>query len=208
MKKNVKVFIDIDNTIYDSTKAVVDELNKRYNKNVNPEDIKAYDFTDQFPEVKQSEIKEIFSNENFYKRLDCIDGTAFMFIDILSIQQKIDVSFVTLGTKENLENKKEWLDYVLKSGEFFDHEVDYYEYYGNLSGDSNKSFIDMSGGIFIDDNIDCLRSSNASIKILIKNGVDTKWNNVEPGDDVYIADDWGDIIRIVEFFINNKEMIA
>ena len=66
----------------------------------------------------------------------------------------------------------------------------------------------MSGGIFIDDNIDCLRSSNASIKILIKNGVDTKWNNVEPGDDVYIADDWGDIIRIVGFFINNKEMIA
>lgn len=208
MKKNVKVFIDIDNTIYDSTKAVVDELNKRYNKNVNPEDIKAYDFTDQFPEVKQNEIKEIFSNENFYKRLDCIDGTAFMFIDILSTQQKIDVSFVTLGTKENLENKKEWLDYVLKSGEFFDHEVDYYEYYGNLSGDSNKSFIDMSGGIFIDDNIDCLRSSNASIKILIKNGVDTKWNNVEPGDNVYIADDWGDIIKIVGFFINNKEMIA
>ena len=208
MKKKVNVFIDIDNTIYNSTKVAVDELNKRYNRNIKYTDIKAYDFTDQFPEVKQSEIKEIFSNENFYKRLDCIDGTAFMFIDILSTQQKIDVSFVTLGTKENLENKKEWLDYILKSKDFFDHEVDYYEYYGSLSSASNKSFIDMSGGIFIDDNIDCLRSSNASIKILIKNGVDTKWNNVEPGDNVYIADDWGDIIKIVGFFINNKEMIA
>ena len=60
----------------------------------------------------------------------------------------------------------------------------------------------MRGGIQIDDRTDCLASTNASIKILLKNG-EHYWNssltyaNIE---NLYATSSWEEIIEILLFF--------
>ena len=83
----------------------------------------------------------------------------------------------------------------------------YIDFYGSTDKSCDKSFVDMSGGIFIDDNVDCLRTSNAKVKILIKNNVDTKWNEIKPNEEIYVVNTWDEILEIIDFFYKNREMM-
>ena len=204
-KKKLKLFIDIDNTIYNSTKRVVDILNERYCKAIDYRNVKHYSFLDQFPEVPYQEIKDLFdlptfyTNTNFYEFLTL---TAFMVLTRLCDKNKASINFVTLGTIKNLEYKRDWLNNACTAWE-----IEYNEYYGNTNSKNDKTFIDMSDGILIDDNAECLRKSNASIKILLKNNKDTSWNKVFPNDEFYIANDWNDVYDMLTFFYNSEGLI-
>lgn len=191
----MKLFIDFDNTIANSSEVIVDMLNERFDKNENFEKLRKYDFSDLFPECSYWDIEKFFNSDEMFERLKIFPNmieTVDAFKDFFD-----EISIVTIGTKDNLENKKRFL----KENNL---ELTFYGIENN--GRSDKSSVDMHNGVFIDDHIGCLHSSNAKIKILMKNVENGEWNKVEPNDDIYVVNNWYEVYSIFDFIKKNKEL--
>lgn len=191
----MKLFIDFDNTIANSSEVIVDMLNEHFDKNENFEKLRKYDFSDLFPECSYWDIEKFFNSDEMFERLKIFPNmieTVDAFKDFFD-----EISIVTIGTKDNLENKKRFL----KENNL---ELTFYGIENN--GRSDKSSVDMHNGVFIDDHIGCLHSSNAKIKILMKNVENGKWNKVEPNDDIYVVNNWYEVYSIFDFIKRNKEL--
>ncbi len=191
----MKLFIDFDNTIANSSEVIVDMLNEHFGKNENFEKLRKYDFSDLFPECSYWDIEKFFNSDEMFERLKIFPNmieTVDAFKDFFD-----EISIVTIGTKDNLENKKRFL----KENNL---ELTFYEIENN--GRSDKSSVDMHNGVFIDDHIGCLHSSNAKIKILMKNVENGEWNKVEPNDDIYVVNNWYEVYSIFDFIKKNKEL--
>ena len=77
---------------------------------------------------------------------------------------------------------------------------------GSACGFSKKS-IDMSGGIQIDDRVDCLEDTNAELKILVTWGRMLPWNHYKGGvDNFYIVKDMGEVAQVCEFAAQNHKL--
>ena len=191
----MKLFIDFDNTIANSSEVIVDMLNEHFDKNENFEKLRKYDFSDLFPECSYWDIEKFFNSDEMFERLKIFPNmieTVDAFKDFFD-----EISIVTIGTKDNLENKKRFL----KENNL---ELTFYGIENN--GRSDKSSVDMHNGVFIDDHIGCLHSSNAKIKILMKNVENGEWNKVEPNDDIYVENNWYEVYSIFDFIKKNKEL--
>lgn len=191
----MKLFIDFDNTIANSSEVIVDMLNEHFDKNENFEKLRKYDFSDLFPERSYWDIEKFFNSDEMFERLKIFPNmieTVDAFKDFFD-----EISIVTIGTKDNLENKKRFL----KENNL---ELTFYGIENN--GRSDKSSVDMHNGVFIDDHIGCLHSSNAKIKILMKNVENGEWNKVEPNDDIYVVNNWYEVYSIFDFIKKNKEL--
>ena len=191
----MKLFIDFDNTIANSSEVIVDMLNEHFDKNENFEKLRKYDFSDLFPECSYWDIEKFFNSDEMFERLKIFPNmieTVDAFKDFFD-----EISIVTIGTKDNLENKKRFL----KENNL---ELTFYGIENN--GRSDKSSVDMHNGVFIDDHIGCLHSSNAKIKILMKNVENGEWNKVEPNDDIYVVNNWYEVYSIFNFIKKNKEL--
>lgn len=191
----MKLFIDFDNTIANSSEVIVDMLNEHFDKNENFEKLRKYDFSDLFPECSYWDIEKFFNSDEMFERLKIFPNmieTVDAFKDFFD-----EISIVTIGTKDNLENKKRFL----KENNL---ELTFYGIENN--GRSDKSSVDMHNGVFIDDHIGCLHSSNAKIKILMKNVENGEWNKVEPNDDMYVVNNWYEVYSIFDFIKKNKEL--
>lgn len=191
----MKLFIDFDNTIANSSEVIVDMLNEHFDKNENFEKLRKYDFSDLFPECSYCDIEKFFNSDEMFERLKIFPNmieTVDAFKDFFD-----EISIVTIGTKDNLENKKRFL----KENNL---ELTFYGIENN--GRSDKSSVDMHNGVFIDDHIGCLHSSNAKIKILMKNVENGEWNKVEPNDDIYVVNNWYEVYSIFDFIKKNKEL--
>lgn len=191
----MKLFIDFDNTIANSSEVIVDMLNEHFDKNENFEKLRKYDFSDLFPECSYWDIEKFFNSDEMFERLKIFSNmieTVDAFKDFFD-----EISIVTIGTKDNLENKKRFL----KENNL---ELTFYGIENN--GRSDKSSVDMHNGVFIDDHIGCLHSSNAKIKILMKNVENGEWNKVEPNDDIYVVNNWYEVYSIFDFIKKNKEL--
>lgn len=189
----MKLFIDFDNTIANSSEVIVDMLNEHFDKNENFEKLRKYDFSDLFPECSYWDIEKFFNSDEMFERLKIFPNmieTVDAFKDFFD-----EISIVTIGTKDNLENKKRFL----KENNL---ELTFYGIENN--GRSDKSSVDMHNGVFIDDHIGCLHSSNAKIKILMKNVENGEWNKVEPNDDIYVVNNWYEVYSIFDFIKKNK----
>lgn len=191
----MKLFIDFDNTIANSSEVIVDMLNEHFGKNENFEKLRKYDFSDLFPECSYWDIEKFFNSDEMFERLKIFPNmieTVDAFKDFFD-----EISIVTIGTKDNLENKKRFL----KENNL---ELTFYGIENN--GRSDKSSVDMHNSVFIDDHIGCLHSSNAKIKILMKNVENGEWNKVEPNDDIYVVNNWYEVYSIFDFIKKNKEL--
>ena len=191
----MKLFIDFDNTIANSSEVIVDMLNEHFDKNENFEKLRKYDFSDLFPECSYWDIEKFFNSDEMFERLKIFPNmieTVDAFKDFFD-----EISIVTIGTKDNLENKKRFLKENNLELTFFGIEN---------NGRSDKSSVDMHNGVFIDDHIGCLHSSNAKIKILMKNVENGEWNKVEPNDDIYVVNNWYEVYSIFDFIKKNKEL--
>lgn len=191
----MKLFIDFDNTIANSSEVIVDMLNEHFDKNENFEKLRKYDFSDLFPECSYWDIEKFFNSDEMFERLKIFPNmieTVDAFKDFFD-----EISIVTIGTKDNLENKKRFL----KENNL---ELTFYGIENN--GRSDKSSVDMHNGVFIDDHIGCLHSSNAKTKILMKNVENGEWNKVEPNDDIYVVNNWYEVYSIFDFIKKNKEL--
>lgn len=200
MDNKIKLFLDFDETITLSTKQFVKVANKKFNLNKNWHESKLWNFTDLYPEITVEDVNEIFCSEDFFVDLEPHKGVVET---IEKLKDGLSLHIATIGLKENLNKKVEWIKKNFKDVEF--------EFTGILDDGVNivynKSSIDMSGSIFIDDRIDNLRSSNAKLKILYKDYRNYSWQKTDCNEDIYIVNSWKEIYDILDFFIKHKEMI-
>lgn len=123
-----------------------------------------------------------FNTPRFYRKLTFMDQ-ADIFLWLLSFQ--FDFVIVSFGNPANLKLKKIWIDKKLKlfindskmlnQSETKFIGLDFADY-------KDKSCVDMSDGIFVDDTYEYLMNSNAKHKIVF--GKQYPWNaNNESSDD-------------------------
>ena len=201
MKKKLKLFLDFDETIVKTTKQFVELANKKFNTDKNWKNLKCWCFQDLYPNIRNQDIDEIFDSKELYNNIESHENC---ISTLNKIKDYVDINIATIGSDTNLFNKKEWL-----KNNFTDIDYNFLDVKVNFDRNinkHNKSTIDMSGGIFIDDRIDNLRSSNATIKILYKSYNDYNWQKCEANEDIFIVNTWDEIYEILYFCINNDVM--
>lgn len=193
--KKRKLFLDFDNTIVNTTKAIVSLYNEDFQyykdfKPVNWKEVNTYAF-EECTLASKEYINTYFNQPRFFRYLDFISsptmGFDFTFTNVQSylnmLKESFDVTIVSLGYSPNLKGKIKWLKnmYLDKRYGINFTGVNMKEYH-------DKSHIDMSGGILVDDNARMLETSNASTKICF--GDVHSWNDTWTG---LRAKDWKEL---------------
>lgn len=170
-----KLFLDFDNTIVDTIAAVVSLYNEDYVNHdgfvaINPEDVTSWEFT-ECNLATYEEIDRYFGDKRFFQRVKLYPSAGQV---LRSLSHRYDITIVSLGYANNLKLKEEWVkDKLFK--EIFDNSCNA-EFIGvNWETHNDKSHVDMSNSIFVDDSIRNLETSSAKYKILYGEYMD--WNN-------------------------------
>lgn len=183
-----KLFLDFDNTLVNTNSVCIQMLNERYNTLFTLGQLHRYDFGDLWPNVTSREVCDMFESREMFDRLNFI-GNSY---EILSrAKEYFDIDIVTCGSVRNGLLK---LEFIEDNCPFVDN------VYVVDERKHDKSSVDMSGGIFIDDHIESLRSSNASVKIMYKFYSDGDWNQYDNKDEIYVVNTWNEIEEMLNFY--------
>ena len=187
------LYIDIDNTIINTAETFIDMYCKKKGINKNFYDLKDWKFRSIDRNIDVKEFLNYIETEEFFNEVQFYDDFLRFYV---KYADKFNFIFVTIGTRKNLQLKKRFIFRSLPT-------IKNVKYIGL---ENNKNDIDMSDGIQIDDKYDNL-NTNAKLKILQKNNIETDYNQVkEYRNDLYIMQDWKQIGESLEFILNNKEL--
>ena len=199
----VTLYVDADDTILDSSKAVIEILNEKYN--LSPAktilDLEDWNYHSICDEVTPAEVTEIYNSKDFFDRVKIKKGFENFW---RKYKNKFSLKIVTKGTSENLRRKEEYFAKYLPEAEVIG-----VGFNTNTLSDFGKGHIDMTGGIQIDDRTDSL-NTNAPIKILITHGMQLPWNQYlgeYDKESVYILENWDLIEESLLFFYEHPEFI-
>lgn len=182
----MKIFLDFDDTMVESSKRIVELINRKYSCNKDICELKDYRFQSIYP-VSKKEVTDFFASDDFFNNLEKKIGIDW-FINKNFSGYKIIIS--TKGTPKNLIKKEKWLmnNYL--------HKVSFI----GLTGDPrDKSAVDMKDSIQIDDNVECL-NTNAKIKILYKSSHNYEWQKLDANSDIIVANTWKEVDDIIGFY--------
>lgn len=168
-----KLFLDFDGTIADSITAFCRLYSYLYADKIGfvlPETSKVnrWNFSDQCKLLKDSDVEKLFSNELFFNFLEFMPNAKET---ILKLAEKYDIYIVSIGTMQNIRWKANWLDINLP-------EVKNVILISNNNCEMNKSIVNMSSGILLDDNYDNLKTCNAIKRYTF--GIIKSWNIWSP----------------------------
>ena len=177
-----EIFLDFDNTIYSSTKAMTRLYNKIYNDNANHRELTTWN-AKNFKYIRNSEqIERLFMDEEMYREDEFYDGA----VDF--IRENADrVTIVTVGRGLNLLHKIKLKNKLFPKVKFIGLE-------NNDIYILSKGLINMSGGVFVDDKGSYLDQSNADLKVLF-DPVGYEWNQEYKG---LRVKSWSELIKILE----------
>ena len=202
-ENKITLYMDADDTILDSSKAIISILNQKYAisppKTVN--DMMDWSYRSIYKHITPNEVQEIYSSDEFFEKVE-VNKEFLRFYQ--QNREKFNIVVVTKGTKANIEKKKIYLESVFGDnfeyiGMVFKNDAD-----GNTIMSYDKSSVNMRNGIQIDDRTDALEQTNANIKILLKNDKDRYWNrDYENIKNLYVANNWSDVIEILMFAYSN-----
>ena len=161
-----KIYSDFDGVIVNTISTICDLYNEdfKYYKKFRP--VKWWDVnTWDFSECKCADSKYIntyFNQQRFFDRLTYMDWAKDKLNEL---KEEYEITIVSSGYSPNLKAKEIWIKNNLQYCNFIG--VNFKEY-------NDKSHVDMSDGIFIDDSSNNLFTSNALIKICF--GDNYQWN--------------------------------
>jgi len=200
-KPKQTIYWDVDDVAINSVEVTVNLINKLYNIPNNlplktTYDVKDWKMTSIYRGITQEQLEQIFKSDDFWNEISLKRD----FRKILNSKcfNSYNHIFITKGSEENLTKKKEFLSNAL-GNKAYD-----FRFIGLLHHES-KASEDMTNAIFIDDNMKNLIESNAAIKILITNGLETCYNNAygeynnQLPDNLYIVSDLNEVLQILEF---------
>lgn len=200
-QKKIKLFIDADDTILESSKAFIDIVNRQ--DNINPpkiyDELRDWKYRSLFPYMTNERIIEIYDSEEFFNIVKINSDFKSFY---LKHENDFEWNIVTKGHKANIEHKQKYFKKHLPKAKVIGCRFNSIEVQS-----FDKSHIDMDYGIQIDDRTDCLIGSNANIKILFKNNRDFYWNRTDTtSEPLYIMNSWKEIIETLEFALENSDV--
>lgn len=182
-----RLILDFDNTIVDSIEAVVSIYNDDFKYfpdfvPINPCDINTYKFKELML-ATPAYINSLWNQPRFFERLQYLDN-AQEVLPILA--DEYDIEIATLGYPPNLHGKEIWIRENMSYVKTI-HLINMKQY-------KDKSHIDMSGAIFLDDNAEMLTTSNADTKIAF--GDVYEWNREWSGNRYF---NWYEVLAGLTF---------
>ena len=180
----MKIYCDFDDTLTKSCERFLDIINSEYGLSASIEDIKDWNFKSIYEKMSDEIINKVFSEQYFFDDLKFFDKS------LLTLEGN-DVTICTKGINKNIELKNEFLKA---------NNLDFKLIGLGFNDGHSKSSINMKNSIQIDDRYDCLKDTNAKIKILFKNFNQYSWQNVPPMENIYIVNTWEEINQIIQFF--------
>lgn len=195
-KEKITLFLDIDDTVLQSSEAVVQIMNEKYGLNKTVKDVTDWGYRSIYSGANFDNVNEIFASERFWDIVR-IDPDFERFYR--KHKRHFNFVFVSKGVTLNLKRKETFLKKHFSKSTFLPCV---------LSKEANcydKSHVNMINGIQIDDRFDALETTNANCKILYKRGIDRQWNKQTAIlDNLYIANTWKEIIQILEFALKQS----
>ena len=166
MQEVKNLYVDFDGVIVNTIKAIVTLYNEDFQyyrkfKPVDWQEINTWDFEECICADKKI-LDSYFNMPRFFNLLGFMDS-AYEAINKMKLHFHLII--VSMGYRPNLVGKSVWIKDNLPFSDFIG--VDMKEYV-------DKKHIDMSDGIFIDDSMNNLVTSNAKHKILF--GSSYPWN--------------------------------
>jgi 5'(3')-deoxyribonucleotidase len=195
-KKKKKIFVDFDDTLVNTSKAVCEIYNRRYEGTdgwspANYKDSFYWNYIDSCPLFTDFERKNIFNEKELFDILEPMEN-AVLILEELATTYEINV--VTIGTRENIKQKATW------SGWSQFPMITDIIYFCSETRHTDKSMFNMLGGIFIDDHPKNLYTSNADRRFIF--GRITTWNN-EADENFVRLYDWDFVFK----YIGNKNTV-
>ena len=163
-----KFFIDFDSTIVDSISAYCKVYNRTHHyvegfKIAIADNVNQWDLKDECPLVKNP--LDIFSNRDFFDELKCMPNVH----EVLErLSEQYELIICSIGTYENISLKSLWIS---KNLPFITNSI----LLINEGCKMDKSVVNMSDSIFMDDHASNLFTSNAEFNILF--GKEYPWNS-------------------------------
>lgn len=191
-KEIKKVYIDLDNTVFDTLDTIIYFYNEEFKyhegfKEIEHGDVQTYDCKECNLLTKEH-LKEYFDRSDFYELTDI--NTIFWDVLALIVKKGWKPVFVTVGSIPNIAAKTAWFKDSINGD-------DHASFIG-LADAKDKSSIDMSDGIMIDDHPDMLNSSNAAVKICFgEYGWNKDWKGLR-------AKNWKDVDKILGVLANER----
>lgn len=189
-----RLVIDIDCTSFNTIKAIVqiyDELHctdSNYKK-IDWSEVHTYGF-DELSCAKHTEINDYFETDKLFELLEPIENFDEVILRLKDRYENIE--FCSMGFEKNLQNKARMIS----------ERYPYATFTGvNIAEYSDKSCIDMTDAIFIDDLPKNLKNSNAAVKILY--GDEEEWNKDWNG---IRCHNWYEVENYLKG-LNNKEAL-
>ena len=179
-----KLILDFDNTICNTTKAMIRSLNPFIKNSFEKVDENSpsyyWSFKDLFPETHLRYIDILFNSELLFSNMELYPNVYNVLEDLHN--KGVQIYICTIGSYKNIKLKLNFLHENLP----FVNVVPIAQ--NNIV--MNKAIINMENSVFIDDNTDCLNSSNADVKIVYRHeNFVTERNNVWNG---YVSTSWED----------------
>lgn len=186
-KGKVDLYVDMDGCVFNTIKCIVDLYNEDfqyYNDFVKIKwtDVKSWDFK-ELSFANKDYINAYFNQQRFFDNVEMMDGVEHVLQRIIE-DDRVKIHFCSSGYSPNLLLKDKWVKEHYPMAEFIGVDLEKYE---------DKSHVDMSGGIFIDDVIKNLATSNARFKICF--GDIYEWNKANIC--CYRCFDWADTYKTV-----------
>ena len=188
-----RLIVDFDNVLVDSTQAIVDLYNEDFQyykdfKKIRGCDVGSYGFHELTLATK-AYLNQLWNQPRFFHILKLMPY-AREVLEILSIQYDIEVA--TLGDPANLKQKSYFINDKFPNLIKKTHLINFEEY-------QEKSHIDMSDAIFIDDLPRNLTTSNAEQKFLFGDNFST-----ETSDFIRLSN-WHEVLKEL-FHLDNESM--
>lgn len=176
----MKIFCDFDDTLFQSSKRVIDIINRKYGLNKTVNDLADWGYRSIHKQMTGDEVNDIYEMQELFDGLEPMD-------DALEVLRPHEVIVCTKGTPKNIEKKTRFVFKLIPGI----REV--------CIANEGKEKYNMAGCVQIDDRYDNLEKTNAAVKILFKNFNDFTWQKCPPHSDVYVVNTWKEIEDILNF---------
>lgn len=189
MIKRKTIMIDLDGVTFNTIKRITEMYDEDFcyysdYEKIPWKDVVTWNFT-ELKAATPEYINTYFNQKRFFDKVEMFP-LAKKVIDDLS--EKYNITFVSHGFSPNLRLKKIWVK----------ENFPYANFIGvNLKEHNDKSSVDMSNCIFIDDKFLNLENSNADIKICF--GECYSWNKDFRKDKInnFLAYDWDEVGKLL-----------
>lgn len=200
------IYIDVDDVILKSSEQIIRMLQRRYNINKTIYDLRDWKYKSIYKNFSKEDLILFFKSEEFWKEVE-YNKELIDYFEEANLINKYNLILVTKGTKENLEKKYEYLYDI----NFFKKNEKKIGFIG-IDLEESKSKVKMLKGIQIDDSIENLIDTDATLKILLTNGLQTNYNHLDKWpkniQNFYVVNMTEELIKVLEYELNDGENLT